>query len=694
MHDLEADLESRWNWTHRLGQSAVLGALAAGVVFGRAGFGHWAVVTCGLLVGWLAWLAVAVARGKRTFAGNPALLPVLGLGAIFAGHVLWTQFVYSSKAPRPFGGVEMSLLTHVLLLGLAVLLTGALFPRPARGWLAVLAVVLGGAAYWLPDTRLLWLALPSSLAGLAVGLKRLQPRLSGAVAVAGFAVFAAVLARPLGNLPEGWTFLGRGEFSLGPGYAADPGIVFLAGTAGCAGVLAVLVLIGLALWWAWCGRPERPWLAGLWTAGTLLATGALLVEGGWTSPASFAAAALAWGLLPGMVGREVKQRPAWWLAGVLGVFLLLANLARSPGLPASMAGAMGLNDKAVHFTAGLLLTAVLGWCVGAKRGWVFWAALVGVACLGVLGEMLQKLLTARSIDSRDAEVHLLGVLAGAVLMVPALWVQRVRLTGRNTPRNRRRQRRLGVVCAMLMGLVLLGWAGGTARCVIGSQETGLERLSVSDGVVSSGLQRCPRLFDVTRNPRLARANLLLLRSPQGPPLRSYQSLTRGKYRVWSVVWPIPNRPERFWAVADPFSSMAWDRQRCLWVPLARDQCLLLIDSRLLDMTAPSESLMGPREARPDVQTGILYVGSGQDYRSFRNRLRRSLPDTPCIVYLSAPKTPELTLKLISYWMAEPVPLILVTEDPDLRRFAQRRWPGPVRFESFQQKPTATNRPSD
>ena len=682
MHDLEADLESRWNWTHRLGQSAVLGALAAGVVFGRAGFGHWAVVTCGLLVGWLAWLAVAVARGKRTFAGNPALLPVLGLGAIFAGHVLWTQFVYSSKAPRPFGGVEMSLLTHVLLLGLAVLLTGALFPRPARGWLAVLAVVLGGAAYWLPDTRLLWLALPSSLAGLAVGLKRLQPRLSGAVAVAGFAVFAAVLARPLGNLPEGWTFLGRGEFSLGPGYAADPGIVFLAGTAGCAGVLAVLVLIGLALWWAWRGRPERPWLAGLWTAGTLLATGALLVEGGWTSPASFAAAALAWGLLPGMVGREVKQRPAWWLAGVLGVFLLLANLARSPGLPASMAGAMGLNDKAVHFTAGLLLTAVLGWCVGAKRGWVFWAALVGVACLGVLGEMLQKLLTARSIDSRDAEVHLLGVLAGAVLMVPALWVQRVRLTGRNTPRNRRRQRRLGVVCAMLMGLVLLGWAGLTIRQVDMSWSSPRMKLNVTEGVVPESFSRPPHICDATHSRRAGPVNGLLTRTPTAHPLPSYASRAHGRNRVWSVIWPVPRRAMRAWTVGEPFGLLERDRQQSFWTSLPSGRELLVIDSRLIDIEgrADHDRLGALLTLRPDAQPMVLYVGPATRFRTFRNQVRGERSCLPCVTYASVPTNPLIALNLLARWMDEQhVPLTLVTDDDRLARHARNRWRGDVQI---------------
>lgn len=252
------------------------------------------------------------------------------------------------------------------------------------------------------------------LAGLVFRRRRIILLVVGGFLAVAAAIAARLARSPVMSLewiPVDW--FGRGEKAFGEVYAGSSGLAILARAVGWSGLTWLVVgLAACTVWLMWHARKGHPGDRGravVWTSAAALAGCAMLAPAGPFIPAVTLAAALTWGLLPTMLGREPRGRPgALLLAGLLAL-MLLQGLARKGGLLSWGAAACGWSDSFLHAAAGLLLAMTLSWYMGARNTWLGVLGLALAVLGGGVGELAQGLLSARGAELSDWVAHSLGV---------------------------------------------------------------------------------------------------------------------------------------------------------------------------------------------------------------------------------------------------------------------------------------------
>lgn len=263
--------------------------------------------------------------------------------------------------------------------GVSLLAVSAKFPV-GRRWTALVGAGLTGVGiaamlFWRNPVGT-WLAWPSSLTGMgedAYGKLDLSARSSGLAVLAGM---------------TGWT-----------------GLIWL--PAG----LVVTMIVNVVR----ADRNTRPLQAAAWLTAMILTAGALLGPCGLFAPVFTLVAGFVWGLAPQMLGVPVRPRSGLFLVlPVLGLSALM-GLVHEGGLLNWSTNELGGNDKSLHIAAGLFMTLIFTWCLGRRRILRGAAMIVLSALVGGLGEVLQALLSSRSMDMEDWAFHVVGCVAAAVV---------------------------------------------------------------------------------------------------------------------------------------------------------------------------------------------------------------------------------------------------------------------------------------
>ncbi|HDZ21331.1 hypothetical protein LCGC14_0181060 [marine sediment metagenome] len=308
-----------------------------------------------------------------------------------------------------------------------------------RRTVVVVAAAMCGMLTWTSPRALV---LPAGLAGavllLSAAVFRRHRRwmvLAGGLLLAGAAVASVAwlnVHQTAGLLAPAGPF-GLGEIAFAHVSASDSGPVVLGQSVGWVGMiwmtvgLAAMLIISLLR----AGRLRRgdQGRAIIWVWTTALATCALLSPGGLQAPAVLMATALAWGLLPRMLGRPQQGRPGLILLLLMAGLMVAVGVARSTGLVGWSIGVLagGSSDKWLHVVTGLLLALMLAW---RMAGWGPWWGLVGVVLAGAAGgagEVLQQIASAgRSPQWADWMAHGAGSAAALVLYglcVGARWCE-------------------------------------------------------------------------------------------------------------------------------------------------------------------------------------------------------------------------------------------------------------------------------
>lgn len=251
--------------------------------------------------------------------------------------------------------------------------------RPALVAVAMIAVGLA-AACWFGRGSWAWFAWPGSVIGLgesAFGKMDLSVRSSGLAVLAGMTGWTGLVWLPVGLGASAIVMLRQADRSVGP--------------------------VRTAIWLMAMG----------------LATGALLAPCGLFAPIFTVVAGMVWGVAPQMLGVEAKRRNGLFLAlPALGIIALL-GLTHTVGLLAWAATELGGSDKTLHAGAGMLTTLILAWYVGKSRIWPGLATIAVAVLIGGLGELLQALLSTRSMEMEDWAFHTVGCGVAAVIYLLA-----------------------------------------------------------------------------------------------------------------------------------------------------------------------------------------------------------------------------------------------------------------------------------
>lgn len=155
----------------------------------------------------------------------------------------------------------------------------------------------------------------------------------------------------------------------------------------------------------------------VWTAATVTTSLSLLASGGLFLPVATLATAFMWGLLPSMLGRPQRKRPAIVFLGVLVGFVVLLGLTRSGGLVTWSVKAFGFGDKFLHGVNGFFLAMVFAWLLGARNIYLGLIGIVLAVAAGGAGEWLQGIASTRAVESKDWQAHAIGC---AIAVLPYL----------------------------------------------------------------------------------------------------------------------------------------------------------------------------------------------------------------------------------------------------------------------------------
>ena len=350
--------------------------------------------------------AAAMMWGK----GGPIRDPLALLG--FGGVAVWiTPFCEDEAMWRRVSGYQPRWihLLRIIRVGVAVFAAIVLAAVSPRG-----AAIAGGLIFGL-----------LILAGVIFTQSRKSVLVAASV-LGAIGAAAVVITRPgwemfaiFKNVPVGP--FGVGEEAFSEVSASDAGVVVLGAMVGWVGLLWFLGVMAACLVWLLSfarGKGTACVLrAVLWTAATILATGAFLSVGGLFIPSVTMALGFVWGLAPAMCGRSDRARPGIILVAVLAGLMLLLGVVRDPGLAGSAARAFGVTDTFLHGAAGFFLAMSLAWVMGARR---LWAGVLGIflaAAAGGAGELLQGALSRRGVEWSDWRAHIIGSLA---VIVPYL----------------------------------------------------------------------------------------------------------------------------------------------------------------------------------------------------------------------------------------------------------------------------------
>ncbi len=155
----------------------------------------------------------------------------------------------------------------------------------------------------------------------------------------------------------------------------------------------------------------------VWTAATVTTSLSLLTAGGLFLPVSTLAATFMWGLLPSMLGRPQRKRPAVMLLAPMVVMVLMLWMIRNGGLVVWSARVFGLDDKFLHGVGGFIMAMLLAWLMGVRKIYLGLIGIALAAASGGIGEWLQSMTPTRQVEGADWEAHAIGC---AIAILPYL----------------------------------------------------------------------------------------------------------------------------------------------------------------------------------------------------------------------------------------------------------------------------------
>ncbi len=417
----------------------------------------WGSLVGGLLAVLAIWILARTVAGDRTVSVHPIQLVILTVGIIVSYHLSRNALGVDNSGDDLAGAMDMSMFFHLLLLALAVMLSQDLISTVQNRLLvpAVLgASMMAGAGFGLliGDQLSRWSLTLLGLAGLCVwlspiaelnraaaGFESLRIRIArivwpmvAIVALACFGAFVIVAGDfdtpSIGPGPKG--AFGSGGAAFTSVWAGNNGFAVLGLATGWVGLsLAVggsLASLGYMLArasWPLGFAKVRPIL---WVAAALLAGGAFVCPGGWSSPGITLAVAMTWAALPAALSRPVKTVWGAVLVVILVGFMLLLGLTMRLGLVFWVARAHGLDDTYMHVMVGFWLALSLAWLVGARNWWAGLLGIVFAAGAGGAGEAMQITLSSRSAQVTDWQAHAVGcgiVVLPYMLAMGARWCE-------------------------------------------------------------------------------------------------------------------------------------------------------------------------------------------------------------------------------------------------------------------------------
>ncbi len=412
----------------------------------------WGCWAGGLFAVLAIWMLAGVVAGDHRVPVHPIQLVILTVGIIVSYHLSSNTLGVETSGDVIAGAMDTSMFFHLLLLGLAVMLSQCLFTASKNSLLvpAILgASMMAGAGLGLliGDPLSRWSLTLLGLAGASVwmspigelnrpaeGYENLRVRIAriawplvAIVASVCFFVVAgsSILAGDFPSLSIGLAHMeafGTGGAAFTSIWAGDNGLAAIGSTTGWVGLLiavggalaALVYMLVRSSWPVGYGAKVRP-IA--WIVAVLLASGAFICPGGWSSPGITLAVAAVWALLPAALGRPVGTVSGTVLVAILVGFMLLLGLSKRLGLVFWIARSHGFDDTIMHVMAGFWLALSLAWLVGGRRWWVGVLAIGFAALAGGAGEALQIILSGRSAQISDWQAHAIG---SGIVVLPYL----------------------------------------------------------------------------------------------------------------------------------------------------------------------------------------------------------------------------------------------------------------------------------
>jgi hypothetical protein len=376
-------------------------------------------------------LGMILCQELLTVAAKPRIpLFVLGL-AMMAGPILGEMMSFSQPL-RPT-------LTMLGFCGICVWLCACLEPvqtQPPQslgrwrllGMLPALLVAAVLAARAPIDSAMcVLLAAAVAMLVLAVRKKGLVRWLCLAALVLPGVVIAPWVVKELGRYSATFGPLGLGEEALGflPNFGETGPLATASGLACLGAMLGWIALVSLIggfvaclIWLTVRSRTDgaiMPLRMLLWPAASVLALAAMLRPGGLFVPATAAAAAVTWGMLPHMLQASMKPSRSWVVVAVAIALLGLLGMVPNVGLANWSVSSFGGSHKTLHALTGFLTTIMLAWLVGGRKvRWGLVAFAIAVA-FGGAGELGQEYLSPRGGDLQDFFTHAGGGLVALVL---------------------------------------------------------------------------------------------------------------------------------------------------------------------------------------------------------------------------------------------------------------------------------------
>ena len=377
-------------------------------------------------------LGMILCQELLTVAAKPRVpLFILGL-AMMAGPVLGELMSFSQPL-RPT-------LTMLGFCGICVWLCAGLEPpiqtprpQPMGRWrlLGTLLPALLVAGVLTPRAPLesamcALLAVAVALLVLAIRKKGLVRWLCLAALILPAVAIAPWVAKELGRYSATFGPLGLGEEALGflPTFgetgplATANGLVCLGAMLGWVALASLMGGFVACLIWL----TARSKIAGtmpirmlLWPVAAALALAAMLRSGGLFVPATAAAAAVTWGMLPHMLQASMKPSRGWVVVAVAIALLGLLGMVPNVGLANWSVSSFGGSHKTLHALTGFLTTIMLVWLIGGRKvRWGLVAFAIAVA-FGAAGELGQEFLSPRGGDLQDFFTHCCGAMVALIL---------------------------------------------------------------------------------------------------------------------------------------------------------------------------------------------------------------------------------------------------------------------------------------
>ncbi len=192
---------------------------------------------------------------------------------------------------------------------------------------------------------------------------------------------------------------------------------------GLVGLSTLIVGFIVAIFWSlYASRNAAPGdqlRCALWSVVSVISALSLMVSGGMALPIATVLLALTWGLMPHVMAYRVGRYKGWPVMLVLAMMLMVLGLESRLSQTSWIAPLLkNSSDRMMHFTAALLLTALLFW-QGRCKSWsraLFWTV-IGAA-IASLGEPIQEYLSARSAQWSDIAWDIMG--AGTAWLIFSL----------------------------------------------------------------------------------------------------------------------------------------------------------------------------------------------------------------------------------------------------------------------------------